>query len=159
MVDQDYVTLNSRVSAEIRRMKEQFPDFSTKGLMIDDMMTESELHCYAPEMVVSVAAEHGFDIKVCRFGENCATHENPRVRANGVWLEMPKNIEERFERGGSYASLEDVTYCPQCESAQHRISREVNRMSIKLKESGNGDIMRFGCFPHLSYFLRAHTED
>ncbi len=111
----DYAPLRDLVDDAItERRRDHHPDFSTAGLKIDDIIDEEKLHMFDPSVVAEVAVLYGFDVDVCRYGSLRHTHEGPRMRANGIWLDMPSGLEDKFRQGGEYMHLEDPTMCPSC---------------------------------------------
>ncbi|MBN1544701.1 hypothetical protein JW898_04520 [Candidatus Woesearchaeota archaeon] len=133
----DYTPLTQRV-------QEALVGNSSSGRRIDDFVPEAELHRYNPSLVLYVAAQLGFEIHVCRYGEVTHTHEEPMARANGVWIDMPAGIEEKFMRGGEYAQQEDPHMCSACEVVYQEMAEKIK----KLREDGapEAQLVSFGCF-------------
>jgi hypothetical protein len=105
----DYLNLTERVLDGLIE-KELDP----QGIKIDTVVSEDELHKYDPMLVTFVAMEQGFDVDVCTYGPRCYAHTKPNIRANGVWLEMPEEIEEKHAGLGTYEHLGDLTMCNTC---------------------------------------------
>ena len=91
---------------DIDRVISMYPDFSTTGVKIDDIIPHAELDKYNPVVVLRVAAKNNFDLYVCTCGE---THQQPKLRANGKWVDPPKNLE--------WENIAEQTMCEACGDA------------------------------------------
>ena len=81
---------------ELDDATKDFPDFNPRGVRIDEIIPHHNLDKYDSAAVIRVAARRGFDVDVC----TCKlTHNNPRVRANGKWVDVSEGIDyERYDR-------------------------------------------------------------
>ncbi|MBU2561277.1 MAG: hypothetical protein KKD17_03190 [Nanoarchaeota archaeon] len=134
----DYTPLTARVQEALRTVG------SSKGIKIDDIVPEAELHRYNPALVLHVAAQLGFEVDICRYGTVARTHEQPIARANGVWVDMPSELENKFGRGGEYGHQEDTMMCSACQQAYQSMAERVKK--LREADAPEAQIVAFGCF-------------
>jgi len=87
------------------------PD-SIKDMKIDDILSHDELTGIDESVVVLVAVEKGFQYLECDYGTECNTHGQPKVRANGAWVDVPPVLQDVLSE---YRKQKTVTLCPVCE--------------------------------------------
>jgi hypothetical protein len=93
------------------------PD-SIKDMKIDDLLSHDELTGIDESVVVLVAAEKGFQYLECDYGTDCNTHNQPKIRANGAWVDMPPVLQDVLAQ---YRNQKTVTLCPVCEKQYYKI--------------------------------------
>ena len=104
-----YERLTDIITEAIRRKKETLSTYTPAGNRIDHLVSEDLLDEYDPLTVVVVAAQMGFDYDVCDYMQS---HQGSRARANGHWVELPRNVEDDFFI--KYRHQADSVICPDC---------------------------------------------
>lgn len=77
--------------------------------------------------VLRAAVDSGLTVDVCWWGERIDTHEIPKVKYNGAWVDMPLDLVADFDREGKYRRQEQVTPCSECASAHKRKIEDMRR--------------------------------
>jgi hypothetical protein len=85
---------------------------SIKDMKIDELLPDESLKGIDEMVVVLVAAEKGFLYFQCDYGPECKTHDHPKIRANGVWVDVPPVLEDAIAQ---YSNQKSVDLCPVCE--------------------------------------------
>jgi hypothetical protein len=103
-----YDVLTERVRNALERRKSN-PCFRPGDIRIDNLLTEDDLEEFDDATVVRVAAEQGLQYFVCAV---CEAHPEPRVRANGKWVDPTPEVLEELRRAHPHQAYS--LPCPSC---------------------------------------------